>query len=60
MATEVRAYLSQNIENYVPRHKFKRISQVPVVVAWTVAREYAETSAMTFSTPSLAPLVCGN
>ena len=55
MAAEVRTYFSQNIETYVPHHKFKRISQVPVVVAWTVAREYAETQGMKFSTPSLAP-----
>jgi methyl-accepting chemotaxis protein len=55
MAAEVRSYFSQNINNYVPRHKFKRISQVPVVVAWTVAREYAESQGMKFSTPSLVP-----
>jgi len=46
MAAEVRTYFSQNIENYVPHHKFKRISQVPVVVAWTVARDYAATQGM--------------
>jgi methyl-accepting chemotaxis protein len=55
MAAEVRTYFSQNIENYVPHHKFKRISQVPVVVAWTVARDYAATQGMKFSTPSLVP-----
>jgi methyl-accepting chemotaxis protein len=55
MATGVRTYFSQNIESYVPHHKFKRISQVPVVVAWTVAGDYAETQGMKFSTPSLAP-----
>jgi methyl-accepting chemotaxis protein len=55
MAAEVRTYFSQNIDNYVPHHKFKRISQVPVAVAWTVAREYAETQGMKFSSPSLAP-----
>ena len=55
MAAKVRTFFSENIENYVPRHNFKRISQVPVVVAWTVAREYAETQGMKFSTPSSAP-----
>jgi methyl-accepting chemotaxis protein len=55
MATEVRTYFSQNIEDYVPNHKFKKVSQVPVVVAWTVARQYAETQGMKFTTPSLAP-----
>jgi methyl-accepting chemotaxis protein len=55
MAAEVLTYFSENIENYVPQHKFKRISQVPVVVAWTVAREYAETQGMKFSTPSIVP-----
>jgi methyl-accepting chemotaxis protein len=55
MATEVRTYFSQNVEDYVPHRKFKRLSQVPVVVAWTVAREYAESQGMKFSTPSLTP-----
>jgi methyl-accepting chemotaxis protein len=55
MASKVRTYFSQNIETYVPKHKFKHISQVPVVVAWTVAREYAETQGMKFSTPSSKP-----
>jgi methyl-accepting chemotaxis protein len=55
MAAEVRTYFSKNIEDYVPRHQFKRVSQVPVVVAWTVAREYAQSQGMKFSTPSLAP-----
>jgi methyl-accepting chemotaxis protein len=55
MATEVRTYFSQNINNYAPRHKFSGASQVPVVVAWTVASEYAESQGMKFSTPSLTP-----
>jgi methyl-accepting chemotaxis protein len=55
MATEVRTYFSQNVEDSVPHHKFKRLSQVPVVVAWTVTREYAESQGMKFSTPSLTP-----
>jgi methyl-accepting chemotaxis protein len=55
MATEVRVFFSKNIETFVPNRNFKQISQVPVVVAWTVAREYAESQGMKFSTPSLAP-----
>jgi methyl-accepting chemotaxis protein len=55
MATEVRTYFSRNVADYVPNHKFKRLSQVPVVVAWTVAREYAESQGMKFSTPCLTP-----
>ena len=55
MATKVRVYFSQNVETYVPNHEFKHLSQVPVVVAWTVAREYAETQGMKFSTPSSRP-----
>src|SRR5271168_3167849 len=55
MASKVRVYFSQNVDTYVPNHEFKRLSQVPVVVAWTVAREYAETQGMKFSTPSGRP-----
>ena len=53
LASQVRTYFSQNIDDYLPKHKFKNISQVPVVVASTVAREYAESQGMKFSTPSL-------
>jgi methyl-accepting chemotaxis protein len=55
MASRIRVYYSQNVETFVPNHQFKRLSQVPVVVAWTIARDYAETQGMKFSTPSLAP-----
>jgi methyl-accepting chemotaxis protein len=55
MAAEVRTYFSDNISDYVPKHEFKKTSQVPVVVAWTIAREYAESQGMKFSTPSLVP-----
>jgi methyl-accepting chemotaxis protein len=55
LASQVLTYFSRNIDTNVPQHKFKNISQVPVVVAWTVAREYAESQGMKFSTPSLAP-----
>ncbi len=36
-------------------HQFKDLKQVPVVVAWSVAKEYAESQNMQFSTPSLQP-----
>jgi methyl-accepting chemotaxis protein len=55
MASEVRAFFSHNMETYVPHHQFKQFAQVPVVAAWTVARDFAETQGMKFSTPSLAP-----
>ncbi len=55
MANQVLTYFSKNVETYVPHHPFQPISQVPVVVAWTVARQYAESQGMKFSTPSMAP-----
>ncbi len=55
MASKVRTYFSENVSTYVPHHKFKHLSQVPVVVAWSVAREYAESQGMKFSTPSSRP-----
>ncbi len=55
MADRTRAYFSANVEAYVPNHQFRDLKQVPVVVAWSVAREYAESQNMQFSTPSLQP-----
>lgn len=55
MASDVRAFFSKNSEIYAPNHDFKNLKQVPVVVAWSVAREYAEGQGMHFSTPSLHP-----
>jgi hypothetical protein len=55
MASKVRVFFSQNVETYVPNHEFKKKLQIPVVVAWTIARDYAESQGMKFSTPSLAP-----
>jgi methyl-accepting chemotaxis protein len=55
MASAVRVFFSANVETYVPNHAFKTKSQIPVVVAWSIAREYAESQGMKFSTPSLAP-----
>ena len=55
MAGAVRTYFSSNVDVYVPNHEFKQVKQVPVVVAWNVARDYAESQGMKFSTPSLHP-----
>ncbi len=55
MATMTRTWFSQNIDALVPDHDFKHLEQVPVVVAWKVAQQYAAQSDMTFTTPSLAP-----
>lgn len=55
MAGTMRTYFSSNVEVYAPHHEFKNLKQVPVVVAWTVARDYAESQGMKFSTPSLHP-----
>jgi methyl-accepting chemotaxis protein len=55
MAGAVRTYFSSNVDIYVPNHEFKQVKQVPVVVAWNVARDYAESQGMKFSTPSLHP-----
>jgi methyl-accepting chemotaxis protein len=55
MAGAVRTYFSANVDVYVPNREFKQVKQVPVVVAWNVARDYAESQGMKFSTPSLHP-----
>jgi methyl-accepting chemotaxis protein len=55
MAGAVRTYFSANVDVYVPNHEFKQVKQVPVVVAWNIARDYAESQGMKFSTPSLHP-----
>ncbi|HTV59301.1 MAG TPA: methyl-accepting chemotaxis protein [Verrucomicrobiae bacterium] len=55
MATSVRVYFSKNLDLYNPTHTFTDVKQVPVVVAWTIARKYAESQGMSFSTPSLHP-----
>jgi methyl-accepting chemotaxis protein len=55
MANHMRAFFSANVETYAPRREFKDLKQVPVVAAWSVAREYAESQGMRFSTPSLHP-----
>jgi methyl-accepting chemotaxis protein len=55
MASTVRVFFSENVDTYVPKHQFKKTVQIPVVVAWTIARDYAESQGMKFSTPSSAP-----
>jgi methyl-accepting chemotaxis protein len=55
MADRIRSYFSANVDNYVANRQFKDLNQVPVVVAWSIAREYAESQNMHFSTPSLQP-----
>ena len=53
MADRLRTYFSASADTYLPNHQFKDLKQVPVVVAWSVAREYADSQGMQFSTPSL-------
>ena len=55
MAAATRAWYSKNINLFVPDRNFKKVEQVPVVVAWKVAQEYASAEGMQFSTPSLHP-----
>jgi len=55
MASNVRTFFSSNVDLYAPHHDFKNLKQVPVVVAWSVARQYAEAQGMQFTTPSLHP-----
>src|SRR5947209_9903636 len=55
MADRVIIYFSAHVEDYVPNREFKQVNQVPVVVAWNIARDYAESQGMEFSTPSLHP-----
>ncbi len=55
MASATRAWFSSNIDLLVPDKNFKHLEQVPVVVAWSVAEQYAEAQKMTFHTPSLSP-----
>src|SRR5215470_1305672 len=53
MATETKDWYSTNIKEMVPSGKFENIHQVPVVVAWSVAQDYAEKNGFVFRTPSL-------
>ena len=55
MASATRRFFSANTNIYAPNHDFKDLKQVPVVVAWSVARDYAQQQGMEFTTPSLHP-----
>src|SRR5271165_6238645 len=55
MAGATRAWFSDNLDTIVPGRNFKSLNQVPVVVAWSVARQYATAQGMEFHTPSLTP-----
>ncbi len=55
MAGATRSWFSGHIQTMVPDGKFKSLNQVPVVVAWSVAQQYADQHQMTFHTPSLNP-----
>lgn len=55
MANATRAWYAANLDKLVPNNDFKHIEQVPVVVAWRVAEEYAQSAGMEFKTPSPNP-----
>jgi len=55
MAGATRSWFSNNMGTLVPDGNFKSLNQVPVVAAWSVAREYATAQKMEFHTPSLSP-----
>ncbi len=55
MAGATRAWFSANLDTMVPDRNFKTLNQVPVVVAWSVAQQYATSQNMEFHTPSLTP-----
>jgi methyl-accepting chemotaxis protein len=55
MASATRTWFASNIDQIVPNHNYKRLEQVPVVVAMRTAEEYAKKEGMSFRTPSLHP-----
>ena len=55
MTAATRTWFASNIDIMVPDRNFKRLEQVPVVVAMRTAEEYASREGMTFRTPSLHP-----
>ena len=55
MASATREWYSANLETLVPNHEFKHLEQVPVVAAWKVAQQYAQSAGMEFKTPSPNP-----
>jgi len=54
MSSATRVWFSDNIHLLVPDKNFRHLEQVPVVVAWKVAQQYATAQNMIFHTPSLA------
>jgi methyl-accepting chemotaxis protein len=55
VADKVRVYFSANPDSYLPNHQFKDLKQVPIVAAWNIARDFAESQQIQFTTPSLHP-----
>jgi methyl-accepting chemotaxis protein len=55
MTAAARSWFSANIGTLVPNNDFKSLNQVPVVAAWSIARQYAEQQGMSFKTPALHP-----
>jgi methyl-accepting chemotaxis protein len=55
MASATRSWFASNIDVMVPNHQFKKLEQVPVVVAMRTAEQYASNQGMKFRTPSLHP-----
>jgi len=55
MASATREWYSANLETLVPNREFRHLEQVPVVVAWKVAQQYAQSADMEFKTPSPNP-----
>ena len=55
MAGATRTWFSDNIDTLVPGKNFKSLNQVPVVVSWSVAQQYAASQGMEFHIPSLTP-----
>ncbi len=55
MASAARVWFSRNIDTFVPNHNFQHMEQVPVVVGWKIAQEYAARQGMEFKTPALHP-----
>ena len=55
MASAARVWFSRNIDTFVPGHNFQHVEEVPVVVGWKIAQEYAAKEGMEFKTPALHP-----
>ena len=55
MASATRSWFAAHIDVMVPKHDFKHLEQVPVVIAMRSAEQYASHQGMAFRTPSLHP-----